>query len=97
VKEIIFAFLRSVLLLSTRGFILVYQFIASVSMMIGLSALLWQQLRFIYEGETYLSRLSSQAYNGVGKKDCQNLVRYFGFPFQYNDFYPSSLLLRRDT
>jgi palmitoyltransferase len=95
VKETIFAFLRSVLLLSTRGFILVYLFIASVSMMIGLSALLWQQLRFIYEGETYLSRLSSQAHNGAGKKDCQNLVRFFGFPYSVQRFLPKFLATQK--
>jgi palmitoyltransferase len=95
VKETIFAFLRSVLLLSTRGFILVYLFIASVSMMIGLSALLWQQLRFIYEGETYLSRLSSQAHNGDGKKDCQNLVRFFGFPYSVQRFLPKFLVTQK--
>ncbi|KAK2381423.1 putative protein S-acyltransferase [Trifolium repens] len=95
VKETIFAFLRSVLLLSTRGFILVYLFIASVSMMIGLSALLWQQLRFIYEGETYLSRLSSQAHNGDGNKDCQNVVRFFGFPYSVQRFLPKFLATQK--
>lgn len=86
IKETIFAFLRSLLLLSTRGFVLIYLFIASVSMMLGLSALLWLQLRYIYEGETYLSHLSSQAYNGDRKKDFQNLVRFFGFPYSVKRF-----------
>lgn len=95
VKETFFAFLRSVLLLSTRGFILVYLFSASISMMLGLSVLLWQQLRFIYEGETYLSHLSSQAYNGDGKKDCQNLVRFFGFPYSVQRFLPRFLVTHK--
>lgn len=93
IKETIFAFLRSVMLLSTRGFVLVYLFFSSVSMLIGLSVLLWQQLYYIYEGETYLSHLSSQAHNnGNGKKDCQNLVRFFGFPYSVKRFLPKFLV-----
>lgn len=92
VKETIFAFMRSVQLLSARGFILIYLFVASFSMMIGLSVLLWQQLRFIYEGETYLSHLSSQGHNGDGMKDCQNLVRFFGFSFSVKRYLPKFLV-----
>ncbi|KAI4306740.1 hypothetical protein L6164_029993 [Bauhinia variegata] len=83
-SEIFLSFLRSALFLSARGIVLVYLFISSVSVMIGLSVLLWQQLFYIYEGRTYLSHLSS----GDGKKDCQNLVRFFGFPYSVSRFLP---------
>ncbi|PKI54847.1 hypothetical protein CRG98_024730 [Punica granatum] len=82
VKEIAFAFLNSVFLLSTRGVILVYLSVASVSVQIGLCVLLWQQLCYIYEGETYLSLLnSSQGEGRVGVRDCRNILRFFGCPY----------------
>ena len=68
-NEIVVAFMRSALLLSSRGLILAYLFIASVSLQIGLSVLLWQQLSYIYQGKTYLSHLSSQADSEEEKKD----------------------------
>ncbi|KAG6581543.1 Protein S-acyltransferase 11, partial [Cucurbita argyrosperma subsp. sororia] len=77
-KEIIHAVLRSTTLLSIRGFILVYLFISSFSLQIGLAVLLCQQLWYIYEGKTYLSHISSQGDDG--EKDCQNLLRFFGCP-----------------
>ncbi|KAJ1440384.1 Palmitoyltransferase, DHHC domain [Sesbania bispinosa] len=78
-NEFIVAFLGSSMFVSSRGLILVYLLIASVSLQIGLSVLLWQQLSYIYQGKTYLSHLSSQADNSEEeKKDCQNLVRFFG-------------------
>ncbi|WJX45097.1 protein S-acyltransferase [Trifolium repens] len=71
VKETIFAFGKFALLLSTYSIDILHwtDTCICLSMMIGLITLLWQQLRFIYEGKTYLSRLSSQAYNGDGKKE----------------------------
>ncbi|KAL1338835.1 hypothetical protein HN51_033412 [Arachis hypogaea] len=81
------AFLRSALLLSPRGLVLVYLFISSVSLLIGLSVLLWQQLSYIYQGKTYLSHLSSEGDNEE-KKDCQNLVRFFGFQYSLTRFLP---------
>ncbi|PWA84931.1 DHHC-type zinc finger family protein [Artemisia annua] len=80
-KETTFSFFASVESLSIRGFILVYLFIASVSVEIGLTVLLWQQMSFIYEGKTYLSSLSSRSANRNSKKDCQNFVRFFGCPY----------------
>ncbi|KAA8528937.1 hypothetical protein F0562_033575 [Nyssa sinensis] len=77
-KEIILAFLRSAVFLSTRGLVLVYLFVASVSVEIGLCVLLWQQLCYIYEGKTYLGHLSSQGSDGIEERDCQNLIRFFG-------------------
>ncbi|KVH95770.1 hypothetical protein Ccrd_002144 [Cynara cardunculus var. scolymus] len=74
-----FAFLISVEYLPIRGFVLIYLFFASISVEIGLAVLLWQQLCYIYEGKTYLSQLSS--HNDVDEKDCQNIVRFFGFPY----------------
>ncbi|KAL6313347.1 hypothetical protein AAG906_004247 [Vitis piasezkii] len=55
-KEIIIAFFSSAVHLSLRGLVLVYLFVSSVSVEIGLSVLLWQQLSFIYEGKTYLTQ-----------------------------------------
>ncbi|KAL7215752.1 hypothetical protein ACSBR1_027821 [Camellia fascicularis] len=88
VKEIIFAFLRSAEFLSARGLVLAYLFLSSVSVQIGLSVLLWQQLCYIYEGNTYLNHLSSQAGDGVGKRDCQNLIRFFGCPYSALRYLP---------
>lgn len=78
VANILFAFLRSAEFLSVRGFILAYLFVSSLSVQIGLSVLLWQQLCYIYQGDTYLSHLSSQGSDAVGQRDCQNIVRFFG-------------------
>eukprot|EP00262_Sarcandra_glabra_P005591 TRINITY_DN17313_c0_g1_i1.p1 TRINITY_DN17313_c0_g1~~TRINITY_DN17313_c0_g1_i1.p1 ORF type:complete len:342 (-),score=23.59 TRINITY_DN17313_c0_g1_i1:90-1115(-) len=76
-KEVVLALLNSTVLLSARGLILIYLSIASLSVEIGLSILLWQQLRFIYEGKTYIEHISSS--NGeFGEKGCQNLFRFFG-------------------
>ncbi|XP_010277286.1 PREDICTED: protein S-acyltransferase 11 [Nelumbo nucifera] len=81
VKEIIVAFLDSAVLLSPRGIVLVYLFVASLSVGIGLTVLLWQQLFYIYEGKTYLSHLSSRGDVEIGEKGCQNLYRFFGCPY----------------
>ncbi|XP_071690840.1 protein S-acyltransferase 11-like isoform X2 [Rutidosis leptorrhynchoides] len=80
-KEIAFSFFTSVESLSIRGLILIYLFIASISVEIGLCVLLWQQMSYIYEGKTYLSHLSSKGTNRNSKKDCQNIVRFFGCPY----------------
>ncbi|XP_057506654.1 protein S-acyltransferase 11-like [Actinidia eriantha] len=88
VKEIIFAFLRSAEFLSARGFVLAYLFVSSVSVEIGLSVLLWQQLCYIYEGNTYLSHLSSQRSDSVAERDCQNIVRFFGCPYSALRYLP---------
>ncbi|KAM7463298.1 hypothetical protein LguiA_031419 [Lonicera macranthoides] len=68
VMEILLPFLRSTMFLSTRGLVLAYLFIASVSVLIGLAVLLWQQLCYIYEGKTYLSHLSPDGTDGITKK-----------------------------
>ncbi|XP_050131011.1 protein S-acyltransferase 11 isoform X1 [Malus sylvestris] len=88
IREIIYGLLRSAVLLSPRGLLLLYLFISSVSLAIGLSILLWQQLSFIYEGKTYLNHLSSQGTDEVGEKDCQNLVRFFAFPYPLSRYLP---------
>lgn len=88
-REVIFTLLRSALLLSTRGLVLVYLFVASVSVEIGLSVLLWQQLFYIYEGKTYLSHLNSHDNDAVGTKDCQNLLRFFGCPHSFSRYLPT--------
>lgn len=81
IKQSIIAFLSSAVFLSLRGLLLVYLFIASMSVEIGLSVLLWQQLRYIYQGKTYLGHLSSQGEDEVTEKGCKNLYRFFGCPF----------------
>ncbi|KAF5737926.1 DHHC-type zinc finger family protein isoform 1 [Tripterygium wilfordii] len=89
-KEIILALLGSAAFLSARGLVLVYLFVASVSLEIGLIILLWQQLCYIYEGETYLSLLNSQISERPGKKDCQNLFRFFGCPYSVLRYLPNA-------
>lgn len=80
IKQITAALASSVLLLSARGLILVYLAFASISVEIGINVLLWQQLCYIYEGNTYLSHISSVG--GVrGDKGCHNLLRFFGCPY----------------
>ncbi|CAA7391114.1 unnamed protein product [Spirodela intermedia] len=68
------------LMLSPRGLLLLYLGISSLSILIGISVLLWQQLRYIYEGQTYLIHLSSQDGGGFEDKGCQNILRFFGCP-----------------
>lgn len=88
VKEIVIALLNSALLMSSRGLLLVYLFVSSISVNLGLSVLLWQQLFYIYEGKTYLSHLSSQGGDGAGQKDCQNILRFFGCPYSVSRYLP---------
>ncbi|KAL5759122.1 hypothetical protein ACOSP7_017643 [Xanthoceras sorbifolium] len=87
-KEITVAFLSSAVLMSPRGILLLYLFISSISVNFGLSVLLWQQLYFIYEGKTYLSHLKYEGSEGPGKRDCQNLIHFFGFPFYASRYLP---------
>ncbi|XP_006359314.1 protein S-acyltransferase 11 [Solanum tuberosum] len=88
-KDIFVAFMSSMLFLPARGLVLIYLFIASVSIEIGLSVLLWQQLCFIYEGKTYLSHISASGGEGTAVKDCQNFIRFFGFPYTRTRYLPS--------
>ncbi|KAK6137307.1 hypothetical protein DH2020_028948 [Rehmannia glutinosa] len=88
-KEKILSFLRSAVFLPVRGLVLVYLFIASVSVGIGLSVLLWQQLSYIYVGKTYLSHLSAVDSEEMVERDCQNLVRFFGCPYSTTVYLPS--------
>nr|CAD1821126.1 unnamed protein product [Ananas comosus var. bracteatus] len=79
VKEITAAFASSAFLLSARGLLLVYLAFASLSVEIGISVLLWQQLSFIYEGNTYINSVTSP--NAVhGERGWQNILRFFGCP-----------------
>ncbi|CAN0888341.1 Protein S-acyltransferase 11 [Linum grandiflorum] len=86
-QEIVLAVLNSALLLSARGLVVVYLFFSSVSVQIGLSVLLWQQLNYIYEGKTYLSHLSSQ---GGGDRDWKNILRFFGCPYSVSKYLPNT-------
>ncbi|KAG8493138.1 hypothetical protein CXB51_010515 [Gossypium anomalum] len=74
---------------AVRGLVLIYLFIASISVEISLSVLLWQQLCYIYEGRTYLSHLSSREGDHVKEKDCQNLLRFFGCRYSMLRFLPT--------
>lgn len=89
IREVILALLSSALLLSTRGLVLVYLFVSSVSVGIGLGILLWQQLCYIYEGKTYLNHLSSHGNDEVVTKDCQNLSHFFGCPYSLSRYLPT--------
>ncbi|GLT73865.1 hypothetical protein SLA2020_456950 [Shorea laevis] len=90
VKEVVIALLDSAVLLSARGLVLVYLLVSSVSVEMGLSILLWQQLCYIYEGETYLSHLSSRGGDGSKGRDCKNIFRFFGFPYSILKYFPNN-------
>lgn len=96
IKEFIVALLSSMGEVSMRGFVLVYLFVASISLEIGLSILLWQQLCYIYEGKTYLSHLRVGGDNDDGG-DCQNLIRFFGFPYSASRYLPSFRRSKKST
>ncbi|XP_021735388.1 protein S-acyltransferase 11-like isoform X2 [Chenopodium quinoa] len=83
-KDIFIAFVTSAVFFSPRGLVLLYLFVASISVGIGLTVLLWQQLYFIYEGRTYLTSLSSQ---DDAERDCRNLYRFFGFPHSFSLYF----------
>lgn len=87
-REFIIAFLSSMLFLPARALVLMYLFMSSVSVEIGLSVLLWQQLCYIYEGKTYLSHLSSQDSDEATTKDCENIIRFFGCPYSTKRYLP---------
>ncbi|XP_072974853.1 protein S-acyltransferase 11 isoform X1 [Typha angustifolia] len=81
-KNIVAAFASSALLLSARGLILIYLAFAGLSVEIGISVLLWQQLSFIYEGNTYINQISST--NVIhGERGWQNVLRFFGCQYSY--------------
>ncbi|XP_042055296.1 protein S-acyltransferase 11-like [Salvia splendens] len=88
-KETILAFLRSAVFLPVRGLVLVYLFLSSLSVSIGLSVLLWQQLSYIYVGKTYLSHLRAVDSEEVMERDCKNIVRFFGCSSMTTAYLPS--------
>ncbi|XP_019191467.1 PREDICTED: protein S-acyltransferase 11 [Ipomoea nil] len=88
VREFIITFLSSMLFLPARALVLMYLFMSSVSVEIGLSVLLWQQLCYIYEGKTYLSHLSSPDSDEATTKDCENIIRFFGCPYRTKRYLP---------
>ncbi|XP_074382757.1 protein S-acyltransferase 11-like isoform X1 [Apium graveolens] len=99
-KEIIFAFSSSIMLLSVEGAVLLYLLIASIFVGIGLAVLLFQQLYYIYEGKTYLNHLISQGVeegisSRVGEKDVRNLFRFFDCPSSASKFLPCFWSLRK--
>ncbi|KAK4842747.1 hypothetical protein QYF36_027005 [Acer negundo] len=88
-KEMIHAFLNSAVLMSFRGVLLLYLFISTISVNFGLSVLLWQQLYYIYEGKTYLNHLKSEGSDMPGKRDCENIIHFFGFPYSASRYLPT--------
>ncbi|XP_006406584.2 protein S-acyltransferase 11 [Eutrema salsugineum] len=95
VKNIVLAYIANAIFISVRGLVLVYLFVASVSVAIGLSVLLWQQLSYIYEGKTYLSHLRSQGSEEDGEKSCMNLLTFFGCPYSIERHLPTIRNLRK--
>ncbi|GLT47763.1 hypothetical protein SLA2020_214280 [Shorea laevis] len=75
VKEVVIALLDSAVLLSARGLVLVYLLVSSVSVEMGLSILLWQQLCYIY---------------GSKVRDCKNIFLFFGFPYSILKYFPNT-------
>lgn len=56
------------------------QHFAGLAVGIGVSSLLWQQLSSIYDGETYIDRITSK--NAThDERGCENLLRFFGCPY----------------
>lgn len=97
-KETTLSLLSSALFITPRGLVLVYLFIASVAVQIGLSVLLWQQLCYIYKGKTYLSNLSSSSANEEpAERDCQNFVQFFGFQMYTASRYCPNFLNSRKS
>lgn len=88
-KEATLSFLGSAVFISPRGIVLVYLFIASVAVQIGLSVLLWQQLCFIYQGKTYLSNLTSSLNEEPVERDCQNFAHFFGCQCTASRYFPN--------
>lgn len=84
-NSILNGLLSPVFVLSSRGIVLVYLVIVSISVQIGLIVLLAQQLKFIYEGQTYISSLSS---SDVGNKEkgSHNIIKFFGCPLSVSRF-----------
>lgn len=78
--QILSGIASSVLSLSARGLVLLYLAFACLSVDIGITVLLWQQLYYVYEGKTYINHISSK--NSVnGEKGCQNILRFFSCPY----------------
>ncbi|KAI4340718.1 hypothetical protein MLD38_025528 [Melastoma candidum] len=86
IREIFLATLSSAFLMSTQDIVLVYLIIASISVQIGLVVLLWQQLLFIYKGQTYLSSLSLNGGDGAKESDCRNILSFFGCPNAFSRY-----------
>lgn len=63
---------------STRAFSLIYLFIASLSLVIGVGLLLYQQVQLVYTGQTYLDTLSSGGGNHHQVRSWTNFKRLFG-------------------
>lgn len=83
-RQILTGIARSVLLLSVRGLVLLYLAFACLSVDIGITVLLWQQLYYIYEGKTYIAHISSQ---NSGNGGCQNILRFFSCPYWAYRFF----------
>jgi hypothetical protein len=85
-KIIFAAMIRSALLLSARGLILMYLAFAGLAVQIGIAVLLWQQLSYIYDGVTYVNNISS-ANVGYTERGWKNIVRFFGCPYSISRLF----------
>lgn len=88
-KDIFHALLSSAFVLSARCLVLMYLAVASLSVQIGLTVLLWQQLQFIYEGKTYIGHISARD-GATEERGCQNIFRFFGCPYSASRFLVGS-------
>lgn len=79
-KQLIVALASSALLLTARGLVLIYLAFAGIAVEFGISMLLWQQLYYIYEGNTYINHISSKD-SASGERGCHNLFLFFGCPY----------------
>lgn len=63
-----------------RYIALLYLFVISTALLIGVGILLYQQLSLLYQGQTYLDTLSTDLTNfgPVGRRGWANLQRVFG-------------------
>lgn len=73
-------------IVSVRAFALIYLCIASLSLMIGVGLLLYQQVQLVYSGETYVGSLSSKHHEQQGSWN--NLRKLFGFRHPFLWFLP---------
>ncbi|KAJ3673902.1 hypothetical protein LUZ60_005894 [Juncus effusus] len=83
IQSLISSLASTLLQMSPQGIILIYLAFASLSVEIGIAVLLWQQLSYIYQGNTYLNSISINTENNAGydQRGWKNIVRFFECPY----------------